>query len=595
MIDRSPGSAATIGQATFAGSINLLSRNLEAQRRSSVEASYGTWNTSLIGLEHETGQFGAEGASNLLFNVHEMKSDGYQTFNQQKRDATSLKYQFALSADTAVTAFTSFLNLKTNTPSIKGVTRANIGAGNYNQLLGGDPNKSDYYGYNFYNIYTDFNYVGISTSFGNGWKLEDKAYIYRYYNKQNYNNFGYLADGRTPDPAKLTTSSGVDKLNSYVTQGNLLRVTQESAIGTFRTGLWFDYADSFRYQIASNPRTWVDLASPNFSEKYQTTTVQPYLEYEFNVSKNLKVTPGVKYASYKQEFNHLQDNGGAVGTLGGVLNKTTGVITGGAPSVSNGITYTDVLPSFDVHYQVQPNWTAYGQYAAGDQIPSTSVFDTPNAKVTTTPKVTKSKTLQAGSVWKSDKYTLDVDVFRTKLDSPYSSTIDITTGNPVYTLNGSQINQGVEAESNIVLGGGFSLYLNGTYGSAKYDTGMWVAGAPADTETLGLNYKRSGWDVGLMAKRVGKLYADNGSTHQAFTIDPVVISNLFVNYSLKNPSAFAKQAKIQLGINNLFNRHSIVDIAAAGSKTSSSAAPSAADLLTVLPARSASLTLTVDF
>ena len=595
MIDRSPGSAATIGQATFAGSINLLSRNLEAQRRSSVEASYGTWNTSLIGLEHETGQFGAEGASNLLFNVHEMKSDGYQTFNQQKRDATSLKYQFALSADTAVTAFTSFLNLKTNTPSIKGVTRANIGAGNYNQLLGGDPNKSDYYGYNFYNIYTDFNYVGISTSFGNGWKLEDKAYIYRYYNKQNYNNFGYLADGRTPDPAKLTTSSGVDKLNSYVTQGNLLRVTQESAIGTFRTGLWFDYADSFRYQIASNPRTWVDLASPNFSEKYQTTTVQPYLEYEFNVSKNLKVTPGVKYASYKQEFNHLQDNGGAVGTLGGVLNKTTGVITGGAPSVSNGITYTDVLPSFDVHYQVQPNWTAYGQYAAGDQIPSTSVFDTPNAKVTTTPKVTKSKTLQAGSVWKSDKYTLDVDVFRTKLDSPYSSTIDITTGNPVYTLNGSQINQGVEAESNIVLGGGFSLYLNGTYGSAKYDTGMWVAGAPADTETLGLNYQRSGWDVGLMAKRVGKLYADNGSTHQAFTIDPVVISNLFVNYSLKNPSAFAKQAKIQLGINNLFNRHSIVDIAAAGSKTSSSAAPSAADLLTVLPARSASLTLTVDF
>jgi len=42
VIDRSPGSAATIGQATFAGSINLLSRNMEPQKRTSVTASEGT-------------------------------------------------------------------------------------------------------------------------------------------------------------------------------------------------------------------------------------------------------------------------------------------------------------------------------------------------------------------------------------------------------------------------------------------------------------------------------------------------------------------------------------------------------------------------
>ena len=59
--------------------------------------------------------------------------------------------------------------------------------------------------------------------------------------------------------------------------------------------------------------------------------------------------------------------------------------------------------------------------------------------------------------------------------------------------------------------------------------------------------------------------------------------------------AFAKLAKVQFGVNNLFDRHSIVDVASAGTKTSSSAAPSPADLLTVLPARSVSLTLTVDF
>ena len=250
VVDRSPGSAATIGQATFAGSIALLSRNMEAQKRTTVELSDGSWNTTFVGLEHETGQFGADGASNLLFNVHEMKSDGYETYNDQKRDAISAKYQYALSSDTAITAFISNLRLTSNTPSIKGVTRANINAGNYTQLLGGDPTKADYYGYNFYDVQTYFDYVGINSNLGSGWKLDDKVYVYRYWNKQNYNNFSYNTDGLTPKASTLSTTSGVDKLNSYVTKGNLLRVTQDSSMGTLRTGLWTDIADSYR----SKPR-----------------------------------------------------------------------------------------------------------------------------------------------------------------------------------------------------------------------------------------------------------------------------------------------------------------------------------------------------
>lgn len=600
VIDRSPGSAATIGQATFAGNINLLSRNMEPQKRVSVEGSYGSWNTKLLGAELETGQFGADGASNLLVNLHEMKSDGYQTFNAQKRDAISAKYQYAISDSTVLTAFASFINLKNNTPSIKGVTRANIALGKYNQLLSGDPSKADYFGYNFYNILTDFNYVGITSNLGNGWKLEDKVYIYRYWNKQNYNNFGYSADGVTPDPKTLTTTSGVDKLNSYVTKGNLLRVSQESSLGILRAGLWYDVADSWRYQVKSDPRTWKDAPLPNFNETYTTTTTQPYLEYEFKVGKDLKITPGIKYASYRQEFNHLQDCS-TVGGLGATVNTSTCTITSGvgAASVANSVGYSDVLPSLDVHYQVQPNWSVYGQYAYGDQIPDTGVFDVKNAQVLTTPKPTKSTTFQVGSVWKSEKFTLDVDIYRTKLDSPYSTMLDPATGLNIYLLNGSQINQGIEAESNIMLGGGFSLYLNATYGSAKFDTGKWVTGAPTDTETLGLNYQQGGWNVGAFTKRVGKMYNDGTDlskniVHEAFSIDPVVLTNLFVNYTIKNPASFAKQAKIQFGINNLFNSHSTVAVAGAVAG-SSSAAPNVADLLTVLPERSSSLTVTLDF
>ncbi|MRX06633.1 TonB-dependent receptor [Pseudoduganella sp. FT25W] len=585
VIDRSPGSAATIGQATYGGSINLLSRDLDSTQRTSATGSYGTWNTKLVGLEHATGQFGPNGSSNLLINAQKMKSDGYQTYNKQKRDAASLKYRYQLSDDTAITLFSSWLNLTNNTPAIKGVTRANVEQGNYNTLLSGDPTKGNYWGFNFYDISTAFNYLGVTSNLGGGWKLEDKAYVYRYWNKQNYNN----------STTVISSSSAVDKLNSYLTKGNLLRLRQESSLGVLRTGVWYDYAKSFRYQIPSDPRTWVNQAAPNFSETYQTTTVQPYVEYEFHVTPALSITPGVKYASYKQDFRHLQDNGGAVGPLGGVYNKTTGVITGGAPFIDNSVKYTDTLPSLDMHYQIAPTWTAYAQIARGDQIPSTGVFDTLGAKVGMVPKATKSTTTQAGTVWQSDKWNLSADIYRIRLDSPYSSSPDPVTGEPVYFLNGKEISQGVETEGTVMLGSGFSLYANATVGTTKYDTGKWVAGAPADTETLSLNYQHAGWNGGVFVKRVGKVYADNGSTHEAFGIDPVTLANLFVNYRLKNPMPFAKLAKLQLGVNNLFNRHSIVDVAAAGTKTSSSAAPSPADLLTVLPERSVSATLTIDF
>lgn len=427
--------------------------------------------------------------------------------------------------------------------------------------------------------------------------------MYRYWNQQNYNSFTYDATGLIPtNPASTLTSApfntagplgagytGVDKLNSYVTKGNIFRATKDFTNGTLRTGLWYDVAKSYRHQLPSVPGSWLDAATPLFSETYTTTTIQPYLEYEFKATDALKVTPGLKYASYNQNFNHLADNGKAVGPLGCTYNKTNGTITGTgcASSISNSITYTDVLPSLDAHYQLQPNWAVYGQYAEGDAIPPTNVFDVKNAAVDTPPKATKSQTFQIGSVWKSDQYTLDVDVYHIKLDSPYSQTTD-ASGNAVFTLNGSQINQGIEVESNIMLNGGFSLYLNGTVGTAKFDTGLWVAGAPSNTETLGLNYQQAEWNTGLFAKRVGTLYNDNGSTHQAFTIDPVVLTNLFVNYSIKNPTNFAKQAKVQFGVNNLFNKHSIVGVATVGTTSS-------ADLLTITPARSTSLTLKLDF
>ena len=587
VVDRGPGTAATIGQATFGGSVSLLSRSLEDDRRTSATATVGSFNTKALGVEYQTGRIGEQGQSNLMITAQSLMSDGYQTYNHQNRELVSVKFQTKLAPATTFTLFGSYLGLQNNTPNTKGVTRANYDAGHYDVLLSGDPARGDYFGYNFYHLYTNFVYAGVQTDLGNGWKLEDKAYRYQYHNKQNYNG------------ASISASSGTDKLNAYVTMGNLLRATMDSKLGTLRTGMWLDRADSARYQVPTDPRTWVDRPAPNFNETYVTTTVQPYVEFEFKLGDALKVTPGIKTASYKQDFVHLKDNGGAVGTLGGTYSSSTGVITGGAASISNSVSYSDVLPSLDVHYTIKPGWTAYAQLSKGDLIPSTSVFDVKNAQVSPVPKATKTKTAQLGTVWQSSDLSLSADVYHTTMDGAYTALPPDSAGNVGYVLSGTQVSKGLEAEGTYTLGHGLSVYASATLGTLKYSSGaisgQWVAGAPRDTEALGLNLQQGHWAGSLSLNRVGRVYNDDkAGTHQAFTIDPVLLTNLFVNYTIKNPMAGARQAKIQLGIDNLLNRHSVVGIASPATG-SSSANPLPGDLLTVLPARSFTLSATLDF
>ena len=581
VVDRSPGSAATIGQATFGGSIDLLSRVLEPEQRTSVTGSVGTWNTTLTNFEHETGQFGVDGSSNLLFNIQDMKSNGYETYNKQDRFGYSAKYQQTLVPGTVLTAVSAYVDLGSNTPSLKGITRTNYNAGNYTALMSGDPTQANYWGYNFYTVKTSFNYVGIASDLGNGWKLDDKAYRYGYDNHENYN-------GTT-----ITATSAIDKLNSYNTFGNILRLSKDSSFGTLRTGLWLEQADSHRYQIPSSPTTWVDSATPNFNESYITRTIQPYLEYAFKVDPKLTVTPGLKFASYSQSFNHVADNGGAVGPLGGTYNSKTGVITGGAGTYNNGATYKDWLPSLSANYKITPEWSAYAQYAVGDEIPSSSVFDT-SSTVNPLPKSTRATTFQFGSVYQSKKMSLSADFYHTKLDGAYSALPPDQFGNVAYVFSGNEYDQGVEAEGNFVLGSGFSIYVNGTVASLKYANGQWVAGAPKDTETVALNYQRDGWGAMLSVNRVGTQYNDSKSgVHEAFTLAPITVTNLFLNYTLKEPYAFVKKTKFQFSVNNLTNQHSITAIAPVSG--SSGTTPSNADLLTVLAGRSLNATVTLDF
>jgi iron complex outermembrane receptor protein len=322
----------------------------------------------------------------------------------------------------------------------------------------------------------------------------------------------------------------------------------------------------------------VDAALPNFHETFGTTTLQPYAEYEWQVAPTVRITPGLKLAYYKQDFVQFADNGKTVGSLGG------------AASISHAVDYSSWLPSIDAHYLPRPYWSLYGQYGKGQTIPPTSVFDVKNAAVGTLPKPQLTDTYQVGSVWKSNRATLDVDAYYIRFQNAYSATLDPASGETVYFLTADSVTKGAEVESTILVGGGLAVYVNGTAGTARYtDTNQWVQNAPRDTETLGLTFNKGSWNLGLFNKRIGQQWNDNGAAHEAVFIDPLNIANVFLNYTLGGSSKL-QRSRIRLAINNLTDSHAITAVTPA---STTSNAPSPNDILTLMAGRSVSIQFTV--
>jgi iron complex outermembrane receptor protein len=333
------------------------------------------------------------------------------------------------------------------------------------------------------------------------------------------------------------------------------------------------------------------------------------------------ITAGIKAAMYGMYLNQYQDNGKTVGCLGGTLTtypSTAGIwagapeCVGGVSFVNHSVSYNSWLPTLTARYRIWRQWSAYAQFAEGSVIPPSNVFDVPGGNVLTPPKPTIAKTYQGGSVLKLNRFTLDMDLYYVHFQNGYQSYTDPTTNEPVFVATGPSNTKGFEMEGNVALGYGVSLYGNFTAGSAKYQTGpnypnggLWVANTPSNTEGVSLLWQHRNFDMGLVWKRVGQYYQDNGSLNykingitipfpvdQAYTIQPWNLVNVFMNYTIKNSSHF-RGTKIQLAVNNLANSHSLVGITPATAATATTPfVASPGDQLNLLPGRSISITIT---
>jgi iron complex outermembrane receptor protein len=618
--DRSPGQASDFGPTNFGGSINMKSPELQADPDIRGTISYGSFNTKLLSLDLDSGLLGRKKEDALLFNIDAMTSDGYQTYNYQQRDAGYGKFQHRFSDRSSLSLYGGVVDIWNNTPNTTNPTRAQVAQFGDNYLMDNTPLLSNgtpdpyYYGYNTYHVQTDFEYFAFTSDMGDGWKFDTKAYTTRYWNKQFYQNGSTVS-------LSSNKPSGVDKMNGYRHAGDTAILSKETKWGVFRTGAWYDWAYTDRYQVPSNILTQVDTPLGNFHEHFITQSFQPFAEFEWHATPRLVVTAGIKAADYNMALNQYQDNGKTVGCLGGTTTtypSTAGIFAGapacigGASFVTHTINYNNWLPTLTARYRVWRQWSLYAQFAEGSVIPPSNVFDVPGGTVLTPPKPTLAKTYQGGSVLKLNRFTLDADVYYVHFQNGYQSYIDPATLEPIFVATGPSNTKGFEAEGNLALGYGLSVYANLAVGSAKYQTGpnypnggQWVANTPNNIEGVNLLWQHRNFDLGMTYKRVGQYYNDNGTLNykingisipfpvdQAITISPFDLVNVFLNYTIKNSSRL-RGTKIQLAVNNLANSHNLVGVTPAVAPTA--AAPyvqNPGDLLNLLPGRSITITIT---
>ena len=578
--DRSPGTASTIGPATYGGSINLFSKDVPSEQSIMPEITYGSFNTLLLDGQYSTGMLGPRKNIGLILDVHRMTSDGFETYNSIERTAGDIKVLYKLSDDTVITGYSGVVNTFGNAPN-NSPYRAQIQAYGWNYMMEkNDPTSAFYQGYNLNRIPTDFEYVGLHSTLSHGWLVDVKPYTYSYNNAQYYPNdnpndttglatgpngsSGWItqADCAAPPAGNVTGNlpCAIDKLNSYRKYGETSTISQSSKYGIFRTGMWYEWSTSNRYQIPSDPITHFDQALPNFHENYWINSFNPFVEYDWYATQKLSITGGFKYAYYTMALKQYADDGHVVGTL-----------PNDAPYVSTEKGFGASLPSVSANYRLTRNLSVYGDFGKGDEIPPSSLFDVAGggAEVGVVGSPMMTTTYQGGAVTKLNRFTLDADVFRIKFQNNYVAYSTANPNNPAYNLNEyylgpDSVTLGFEAEANASLGYGLNLYANGTVGKANYvgtgvPSGINVADAPSYTQDLAMTYQAHGLDLGIVEKRVGDYYDDNGSYHNQVSVAPYNNVNLFLNYTLRKNRMF-DESKIQFGINNLFNSENITDV-----------------------------------
>ncbi|HEY1856020.1 TonB-dependent receptor [Acidocella sp.] len=597
IVDRGPGTAETVGDATFGGTISVRTKDPLATPTVTPYGEYGSYHTNLGGIELDTGAIQSANGTSAIIDVEHLGTSGALQGASQERKNFFGKVVVPVNANTTVTALAMYNDTYQN-PSI-GATLDQMAAFGHNFAYSGDPNSQAFNRFNNDHITTDMEYLDVTSNLGDGWQFDGKLYTYGYYH-HDLNGIdpgdqlpgGVTAPGGVPNEVVLTPGGvpqpgvpGNNFTNSYRSVGTIDRWQKNFSVANmpsdFKFGVWFDH------QVNTRAVTNVDLTDGNVvdfsqgsppvvrAQENQLYTFQPYAQLDVTPIQNLTLTAGVKYAFFRRQIKDA-------------------FATTSLPNIGFQHNWDKLLPSAEARYSFSPNLSAYVQAAEGFLAPNVNFLNTANdAGNSFNPETTWN--YQTGFAYQSQHLALGGDIYLIHFTNLVATgpTVDGITN---FFNAGGAIYKGVEGEGTYTFDNGISVFANGALNKAGLTASNdYIAEVPQFTSNFGVIYNKNNIYASVVDQLVGGEYDGNGSGNGGTPLsnprapgawyDPYNIVNLVGGYTFVHPLPHVQALDVKLNLDNITNQQQII--------WSPGAASSGQDLYYVLPGISAFVSVSV--
>jgi iron complex outermembrane receptor protein len=585
IIDRGPGTAETVGDATFGGTISIRTINPAATPTITPYGTYGTYNTGIEGLRADTGAIQAADGAQAVFNAEHISTSGALTYATQQRSNFFGKIVVPVSDNTTVTLMADYNKLYQNAPI--GATPQEMAYYGSNFAFTDDPTQQNYYKYNNDRITTDMEYIDVASHLNSGWEYDGKLYTYAYYhedlNGDDPNDQGLpgefsatqlIAAGAVPNQVELSPGGAIINgvpgqvfKNTYRSVGTIQRGQKNFDWGDVKLGIWFDHQVNTRFvENISLTNNYAVNYDPNDSnggkirpendfgaiERFQHNqlyTFQPYAQVDYEPIAGLTLTGGVKYAFFRR-------------ALFAPVQQKTEEPTGYQHD------WGKFLPSVEAKYSISPNLSAYAQFAEGFLAPNLNTFYTSNIKTDAyAPEETFN--YQTGMAYQDEHLALGADAYLVHFINYIKSEPDPAepgSANDIFVNAGGAIYKGLEGEATYTFDSGFTFFANAGLNDANY-TGSndYVAMAPQYTGNFGVIYDKNGVYASAIDELTGGEYSGNISApstanpkEPGIWYDPYNVVNLAIGYTFNNLYPHLQQIKVKLNVDNITDQQQII-------------------------------------
>ncbi len=581
IVDRGPGNASQLGQATFGGNINLFSRATREDASVEARASYGSYNTLLLRGLVQSGAIDKLGGTEAVISAQYVRSDGARTFSPFRSYNAFGKVAIPLGSRARLTLLATYNENRFNQPDNDGVTLSQVAQFGKYFSLNNDPNSQIYYGYNTTHKTTDFEIAHLEAELGGKSTFDNRAYTYSYDNETLSGNDVTLFATATPaqiaaaNIVTLTSGSkvtsfgvpGYTKTNKYRVFGDIAKTRLDFGFGALTVGAWIEFSNTYRQQrdvnLVTGARNYVEkaVANPNtgattpqdikFDQKSRGNHTEEFVELELRPIPGLTITPGFKHVDFERKIDAL-------------YNQTTRY----AQTQQNN--YSANLPFATINYLITPSLSVYGQYARGFLAPPLSVLYVAKPGLSTV-EPERSTNYQAGFVFHGRSLSLDIDAYKIDFSNKFTSVVlnTSTNGTPdgtVFFNQGAVQYKGVEGQITYALPRGFAVFANGSRNYAKTNNAgvirQQVSKAPEYTAAGGVLYKRGPIRFSLIDKWVGRQFFSNpaGSIVVGNSYDAPINQSKGYNTAILAVRYDVGPVRLGVEVNNLLDSQRVTNI-----------------------------------